>query len=68
MDRLLKLVTLEPLKGLRSKLTILIDIVLYALVKFGVITQEQFNQWQPLILSILGYFVLEHFEPKPPQP
>ena len=67
MNRFLNLITLEPLKGLRSKLTILADIVLYALLKFGVITQDQFNQFQPLIISILGYFLIEHFESKLPE-
>lgn len=67
MNRFISLLTLEPLKGLRSKLTILADVVLYALLKFGVITQDQFNQFQPLIISILGYFLIEHFEPKPPE-
>ena len=67
MDLLKKakeVLTLEAFKGYRSKITIAIDIVLYALVKFGIITQDQFNQWQPIILSILGYFLIDHFEPK----
>ncbi len=52
MDKLISLFKLEPLKVSRTKLVILIDIVLYSLVQFGILDKAAIDSIQPILLGL----------------
>jgi len=61
MDKLLKLLTLQDLRGSRSQVTIFIGGVLTLAVQMGWITldPEQLDTINKFILIVLGYFFVE---------
>lgn len=59
MNELIKLVTLESLKGKRTQITIVVGIVINALVYLGKITQDQANTINSFLILIAGYFFAE---------
>ena len=66
MNGLTKLLTLEPLKGNRTKYTVIAGVLLYLVSQYApqYISVEQFEQLKPILLSIGAYFGIEHFEAK----
>lgn len=66
MDKLMKLLTLDSLKGSRTKFTIILDIILYAVSVLApqFISPEMWGTLQPIFISVGAYFGIEHFEKK----
>lgn len=66
MDKLIKFVTLDSLKGIRTKLTLIIDAALYAVTLLApeFLSAETWAKAQPLFLTVGGFFGVEHFEKK----
>lgn len=66
MDKLLKLVNLDFIKGSRTKLSLLVAGVLGFLAQFGILSPEQVERIIQLALPFGLYFAVEHWEPKKP--
>ena len=66
MENLLKFLTLDSLKGMRTKVTLIVDALLYvvALLAPEYLSVEQWNNLQPLFITIASIFGIEHFEKK----
>lgn len=64
MDKLLKLISFDFIKGSRTKLSLLVAGVLGFLAQFGVLTAEQVETIVKLALPFGLYFAVEHWEPK----
>lgn len=64
MEKFLKLINLDFLKGIRTKLSLLIAGVLGLLANFGIISAEQVETIVKLALPFGLYFAVEHFDVK----
>lgn len=64
MDKLIKMLNLEVLKGSRTKLSLLVTGVLGVLAQFGILSHDQVETIVKLALPFGLYFAVEHWEPK----
>ena len=65
-DKLFDLISLSPIKGGRTKITLAIDLILYGVSLFApqFVSPEVWLKLQPFFALIGTYFGIEHFEPK----
>jgi len=64
MDKLLKVINLEWIKGSRTKISLVVAGVLGILAQFGILTHDQVEMIIKLALPFGLYFAVEHWEPK----
>ena len=64
MEKLLKAINLDFIKGSRTKISLVIAGVLGLLAQFGILTQEQVETVIKLALPFGLYFAVEHWETK----
>ena len=64
MEKLLKLINLEALKGSRTKIALVVWASLRALVAVGIVPTVVLGLVEAIGFPVLLYFVLEHFEKK----
>lgn len=66
MDKILKFLTLDSLKGIRTKILIIADAILYviALLAPEFLPVATWEKLQPLFVTLATFFGVEHFEQK----
>lgn len=66
MDKFINLISLSALKGSRTKLTLVLDALLYAVALLApeFMSVEKWAQLQPLFVLLASFFGIEHFEKK----
>ena len=66
MDKLMKLLTLDPLKGSRTKLIIWVGVILYAASQLlpQYVSPALWDKIAPILALAGTYFGVEHFEKK----
>lgn len=66
MDKIIKLLTLDSLRGIRTKVTLIVDAILYvvALLAPEFLSVATWEKLQPLFITLAGLFGVEHFEKK----
>ena len=64
MDKLLKVINLDIIKGSRTKISLVVAGVLGLLAQFGILTHEQVENIVKLMLPFGLYFAVEHWETK----
>ena len=69
LDKIMKLLSLDSLKGSRTKLTILLDVALYAITMLApqYLSVDAWLKLQPILMGLGTFFGVEHFE-KPAAP
>jgi len=64
MEKLLKFISLDSLRGVRTKLTLVADALLYsvALLAPEFLSVELWSKLQPLFIAIGGMFYIDHLD------
>ena len=66
MDKIIKFLSFDSLKGIRTKLTLIADAILYGVsILFPeFVSPETWEKLQPIFATVAAFFAVEHFEPK----